>query len=192
MTDQTLYLASQSPRRSQLLGERGIPFRILQIDVDEGDVQGETPDAFVCELAARKARAGARKIGEGLVLGADTMVFLDENPLGKPRDRSDARRLLGRLSGRWHQVLTGIALCDGAEGPEWVASETTEVLFRKLSEGEIADYVASGEPMGKAGAYAIQGGAASFVLERRGSLSNVIGLPLERLETLLAERARSL
>ncbi len=182
-----LVLASGSPRRRELLTRRGMPFSIRPTDVDETPRAGESPREMVERLALAKARAAARP-GE-VALGADTVVALGEQVLGKPRDEAEARRMLQKLSGRTHEVWTGVAVFDRRAGVERVHRRAvrTAVTFRVLSESEIADYVASDEPSDKAGAYAIQGGAAAFVEQLEGDYDNVVGLPLTAVEEMLAE-----
>jgi septum formation protein len=177
-----IILASASPRRQELLGLTGLTFEILPSEVDEGEVAGE-PAEVARRLAERKAEDVAARHPDALVLGADTIVTLDGAILGKPRDAGDACRMLTLLSGRTHQVITGIAL----RGPGVAVSDavSTDVTFRSLTPREIAAYVATGEPMDKAGAYALQGHAALFTPEIRGDYANVIGLPLCRLTDLL-------
>jgi septum formation protein len=166
-----LVLASQSPRRSELLRSAGIGFRVQAADVDETPFPGELPVNYVRRLARAKAEA----VAGDLVLGSDTAVVIDGQILGKPADAEDAARMLRLLSGRSHEVITGICL----KGREvWVAHESTTVLFCRISEEEIQRYVESGEPMDKAGAYAIQGLASCFVERIEGSYSNVVGLPV--------------
>jgi septum formation protein len=166
-----LVLASQSPRRSELLRNAGISFRVHVAEVDETPFPGELPVDYVRRLARAKADA----VAGDLVLGSDTAVVIDGQILGKPVDAEDAARMLRLLSGRSHEVVTGICL----RGREtWVAHESTTVLFSHISEKEIQRCVASGEPMDKAGAYAIQGLASCFVERIEGSYSNVVGLPV--------------
>lgn len=166
-----LVLASQSPRRSELLKSAGIPFRVQAANIDETPLPGETPVEHVRRLAREKAEA----VPGELVLGADTVVVVDGQILGKPVSGADAVRMLELLSGRKHEVITGICL----KGREVVVDhESTGVFFAALTEQEIAEYVASGEPMDKAGAYAIQGLASRFVERIEGSYSNVVGLPV--------------
>lgn len=188
----TIVLASASPRRLELLRQIGIEPIVEPAHVDEsldGDVDVA---AAVAGLAAAKAHAvAARRHGEDvLVLGADTLVVLDEEPLGKPSDEAEARAMLGRLSGREHRVMTGVALVDASTGSDLGGVETTVVRFRRLTSDEIDAYVATGEPLDKAGAYGIQGGAAAFVAELSGDHSNVVGLPLALVQSLL-EQVRS-
>jgi septum formation protein len=166
-----LILASQSPRRSELLRNAGIQVEVRPADVDETPEAGETPERYVRRLARDKVRV----VPGELVLGADTVVVVNGEILGKPRDFDDASRMLRLLSGREHQVITGICL----KGRETIIDhETTRVWFAELTLREIRDYVASGEPMDKAGAYAIQGLASKFVERIEGSYSNVVGLPV--------------
>jgi nucleoside triphosphate pyrophosphatase len=170
-----LVLASQSPRRSELLGTAGIRFTIRVRPVEEVRAPGEPPEHY----ARRLARAKAEAVWEGkdeIVLGADTVVVLDREVLEKPADAADARSMLAKLSGREHIVITGVCLRHG--GGAIVGSESTRVRFSPLTPDEIAEYVASGEPMDKAGGYAIQGLASKFVERVEGCYFNVIGLPL--------------
>ena len=183
-----LVLASSSPRRRELLAQAGFSFLIHPADLNEDRLPGEAPAAYVERLARQKAEAVFHELekpeGEELtVLGADTTVTLDSLILGKPADAADACRMLRLLSGRRHLVLTGIALVKAAGIRS--AVETTTVEFAPISEAEIADYVASGEPMDKAGAYAIQGRAAQWIPRIEGCYFNVVGLPLARLRMLL-------
>lgn len=172
-----LILASSSPRRQQLLREAGIPFIAEPSEVDESVLAGEGPEKYTLRLAQAKAGAVAKRFPADLVLGADTIVVVDDEILGKPEDRQDAARMLRRLSGRDHQVLTAVSLIVPGRSAETRLCATT-VHFRKLKEGEIQEYIAGGEPMDKAGAYAIQGGAAEWVTGIEGEYSNVVGLPL--------------
>ena len=180
-----LLLCSASPRRARLLEEAGIPFeRGPAPSVDETPPAGLAPADAAEAIAVRKAKAAAARSPGRLVLAADTVVILDGAILGKPRDASDARRMLQALSGREHVVVTGVAVATG----ESVVSgrEETSVRFRALEGGEIDAYVATKEPLDKAGAYAIQGGAAGFVARRVGALDNVVGLPVALVRSLLA------
>ncbi len=181
-------LASGSPRRRELLGEMGVSFEIDVPDVDE-HVSG-TPDKMVAVLAERKARAVAARRESGIIVAADTLVALDDRALGKPADEEDARRMLRSLSGRVHDVFTGVCVMDAKSGKVLTSAERTGVKFRPISEAEICAYVAGGEPMDKAGAYAIQGGAGAFVVGYEGSKTNVIGLPVEKLGEMLDEICR--
>jgi len=183
MLPEKVILASGSPRRRELLGEMGIAFEIDVPDVDE-HVEG-TPGEMVALLAERKARAVALRRESGLVVAADTLVALGKEALGKPVDEADASRMLHALSGRTHDVYTGVCVMDASSGEALVCAERTGVRFRALSDEEIADYIATGEPLDKAGAYAIQGGAGAFIEGYEGSRTNVIGLPVERLGEML-------
>jgi septum formation protein len=188
-----LVLASSSPRRRALLRRLGTPFSVVVRAVDERPLPGETPAGHVRRLAREKARAvaGALPAGSGArwILGADTVIALDGEILGKPRDAADARRMLTRLSGRTHEVLTGVALVPApaaAAGRARTAVVRTRVGMRALDAATIRRYVATGEPLDKAGAYAVQGRGGRLVAAVSGSLTNVVGLPLERLARLLA------
>ena len=181
-----LYLASRSPRRTQLLARLDRPFRALDLDVPEVRAAGETAQDYVRRVAIDKARAGLAVVAgdlDAVVLGADTEVVLDGEVFGKPVDAADAAAMLRRLSGRTHQVMTAAALV--ADGAEQAVMVVSEVSFIVLDEAAIAAYVASGEPMGKAGAYAIQGGAERYIRHLAGSYSGVMGLPLQQTEQLL-------
>jgi septum formation protein len=185
-----LVLASSSPRRSELLTQAGYRFRVHPAHIPEDPLPGEDPIVYVTRLAREKAEAVFRDLntaspnpGKNAVLGADTTVTLDNTILGKPADAADAARMLHLLSGRTHRVITGVALVTAA-GVE-VAAEATAVRFLTLSDAEIADYVAGGEPMDKAGAYAIQGRAARWIPRIEGCYFNVMGLPLALVSSLL-------
>jgi len=190
--EERLILASASPRRRELLAQAGLQFEVMPAHVPEDPLPGEEAIAYVTRLAREKAETVlaelAKKGGaDGLaVLGADTTVTLDEEILGKPADAEDAARMLRRLSGRSHRVITGVALAT-ARGTE-VAAEVTAVRFCTLSEEEIEAYVATGEPMDKAGAYAIQGRAARWIPRIEGCYFNVMGLPLALVWALLEGR----
>jgi septum formation protein len=174
-----LVLASASPRRQELLRNAGLEFRVEPADVPEIPLPGEAPPDYARRLALAKARAVYQKPSSSvsdLVLGADTIVLVDEHILEKPRDAADAVRMLRLLSGRTHQVTTGVALVGG--GFEDVRSETTSVTFDRLTGDDIAMYVAHGEPMDKAGAYAIQGIASRWICRIEGCYFNVVGLPV--------------
>lgn len=202
-----LILASASPRRRELLAQAGYKFEVHPAHVNEDVRPGEEPIAYVTRLAREKAEAVFRELAEagrapsqegssrpdssGLrsnlaVLGADTTVVVDGQILGKPESAADAARMLRLLSGRSHRVATGVALAT-AQASE-VAAEVTAVRFLTLSDAEIADYIASGEPMDKAGAYAIQGRAARWIPRIEGCYFNVVGLPLALVANLLASR----
>ncbi len=175
-----LILASASPRRSELLGRIGVAFEVRVSDIDESRGE-ETPDAYVRRLAAGKANAAKRGPGDW-VIGADTIVALGLRTLGKPKNEDEARAMLGTLSGKSHEVITGVALVGDSEN---VISVTTSVSMREIDEREIEGYVKNGEWKGKAGGYAIQGQAAAFVESINGSVTNVIGLPLSETTELL-------
>lgn len=180
-----LVLASASPRRKQLLSELGWKFQVVPAEVDEAIFPGEDPDTAACRLAEAKARDVAARMPECLVIGADTLVLLDGYLLGKPRNRSQGKEMLRMLNGREHSVLTGIALVEGTRS--CVAVERTEVRFRFVSESALQAYVDTGEGDDKAGGYAIQGQGALLVESISGCFYNVVGLPLGRLSTLLAQ-----
>ena len=187
-----LVLASASPRRAELLRAAGMAFDVRVADVDETQSVGETPDAYVERLAIAKAVAIADQAEPRAVLGADTTVVVDGVVLGKPIHASDATRMLRLLSGRTHLVLTGVALiapavAGQATRPRRARVCTTRVTFAPLCEAELAWYVASGEPMDKAGAYAIQGLASRFVTRIDGSYSNVVGLPVSHVWAMCGE-----
>lgn len=183
-----LYLASQSPRRSDLLARLGVPFTTLALDVVEQRACDESPLAYVQRVAGDKARAGvARLAGQPApfwVLGSDTEVVLGDRVYGKPADAADAAAMLASLAGQTHQVITAVALCVSDGGCE-VISVISEVTFAALDAAAIDAYVASGEPMGKAGGYAIQGQAERYVSRLCGSYSGVMGLPLQQTAALL-------
>jgi septum formation protein len=177
-----LILASSSPRRQELLREIGISFQVHAANINEDQIAGETPIAYALRLAQEKAQAVAAHYPQSYVLGADTIVVVDDEILGKPRDRRDAARMLRLLSGRGHEVITAVTLvtpCTVAPGTlAETRASTTKVYFREIAEDEIQRYVAGGEPMDKAGAYAIQGGASRWADRIEGEFSNVVGLPL--------------
>ncbi len=189
-----LILASQSPRRSQLLRNAGIPFTAQPADIDETQLPGETAGEYVSRLAREKALTVlASAPVAALVLGADTTVVVEGDTLGKPADAADARRMLQLLGGREHLVMTGVCLAwknQHGETETLVECEVTGVEFSAMSEEEIAAYIASGEPMDKAGAYGIQGRASRWIPRVNGCYFNIVGLPVARLHTMLAEAAR--
>lgn len=182
-----LILASSSPRRAEILRAVGWPFEVFAAGIDETAHAGESAPTYVERLAREKAEAVASERTFGLVLGADTVVTIDSEILGKPRDETDARRMLRSLSGRWHEVLTGVALARAESERGVVAHERTRVRFAKLTDEEIDWYIATGEPMDKAGAYAMQGRAALFIEAIEGDYWNVVGLPVRLLYQLAAE-----
>jgi septum formation protein len=182
-----IYLASESPRRRELLQQIGVSFRLVKTAVDEAVLTGESPPTYVARLAAAKADAGwqsCRDAQPAPVLAADTAVILDGRILGKPADRHDAEDMLAQLSGRTHEVLTAIALRTAAGHSSRISR--SEVTFRAIVAGEVRAYWETGEPHDKAGAYAIQGRAAVFVAHLRGSFSGVMGLPLFETAELLS------
>jgi septum formation protein len=196
MADQRIYLASRSPRRRELLKQIGVPFEVLLLredlrrgaDVDETPLPDESPGVYVLRMAREKAAAAARQIAfRGLpqrpVLAADTTVVLEGEIIGKPEDAEHAARILRALSGREHRVLTAVAVALREQMETQIS--VSSVRFRDLSEAEIRRYCASGEPLDKAGAYAIQGRAGAFVTRIEGSYSGIMGLPLAETAELL-------
>jgi septum formation protein len=179
-----LVLASASPRRRQLLAEAGYRCDVHPVDVDESRLPGEAPDRYVERVARLKADACARQLAGRTIVAADTAVVVDDDVFGKPADATDATRMLERLSGRAHRVMTGVVVIGRRQVS---AVETTIVQFATLSSSDIVWYVASGEPMDKAGGYAIQGLASRFIPRIEGSYSNVVGLPIATLARLLEE-----
>jgi septum formation protein len=186
-----LYLASQSPRRRQLLEQIGVDFSVVDVDVPEQRMRGESPQDYVSRVACDKARAGLASLdranqnqaSDAIVLGADTEVVLDDEVFGKPQDADDAAAMLRRLSGRTHAVISVVWLASAAR--EECAVCISQVRFAPLDESTIATYVATGEPFGKAGAYAIQGRGAALVEHLQGSYSAVMGLPVFETARLL-------
>ena len=178
-----LILASGSPRRRELLPRLGSSFETCSPHVGE-HVAGHARD-IVYTLAQRKAHAAAAQYADGVIIASDTLVSLDGVPLGKPADAEDARRMLTALSGRQHEVFTGVCVLDAKSGRSETRSVRTGVTFRALAPGEIEAYIATGEPMDKAGAYAIQGGAGRFVEALDGPFDNVVGFPTEAVREML-------
>lgn len=184
-----LILASQSPRRQQLLTQMGIPFRVEPSDAESTTVVTNlTPAEQARTLALAKARDVAGRYPDAVVLAADTIVVVDRQVLGKPAGAEEARQMLARLAGREHQVITGVAIIHQAAGRQVVVHEVTRVWIRPLGANQIEWYVRSGEPLDKAGAYAIQGLAAALVERIDGCYYNVVGLPLSRVVRLLEEQ----
>ncbi len=213
--EKSFILASSSPRRQELLREIGIPFQVHAANINEDQIAGEAPIAYALRLAQEKAQAVAAQYPESYVLGADTIVVIDGEVLGKPIDHADAARMLRLLSGREHEVTTAVSLiapniaapntqspskaaalnttAPNLVAPNLVAAgtlaetraSTTKVFFREIAEAEIQQYVAGGEPMDKAGAYAIQGGASRWTDRIEGEFSNVVGLPLSLVTEML-------
>jgi septum formation protein len=179
-----LILASSSPRRQELLREIGIPFQVHAANINEDQMPGEAPIQYALRLAREKAQAVSKRYPQTYVLGADTIVVIDGEVLGKPIDHDDAARILRRLSGRSHEVTTAVSLIAQGTLVETRAS-TTKVYFREIAQAEIQQYVAGGEPMDKAGAYAIQGGASRWTDRIEGEFSNVVGLPLSLVTEML-------
>jgi septum formation protein len=188
MLSAMLYLASKSPRRRELLGRLGVPFGVLDLDIPEHRQPGEPAEDYVRRVAREKAGAGLLTVignPTAVVLGSDTEVVLDDEVFGKPRDDADAAAMLRRLSGRTHRVISAVSVVSCAR--EVQAVSVSEVTFAEMSDAQIRAYVASGEPVGKAGAYAIQGGAEIFVTRLSGSYSGVMGLPLYETASLLRQ-----
>jgi septum formation protein len=183
-----LVLASKSPRRAEILAGVGWPFEAIAANIDETQRPAEDPVNYVKRLATTKAETVAAQFSDGLVLGADTVVVIDQQILLQPRDDDDARRMLGLLSGKWHEVLTGVALMRAGDRLQLqVAVETTRVRFAEISADEIDWYISTGEPRGKAGAYGIQGKAALFIEEIQGDYFNVVGLPIRLVFELVGK-----
>lgn len=185
----SLYLASTSPRRRELLQQLGLEFSVLKIDVDETRREGESPEQYVARLAEEKARAGLAQVpAAAVVIAADTTVALGDAELGKPASEAEAFAMWRRLSGHEHRVLTGVAVAARSPAGEKILVDvvTTAVRFRDIAEQEMTAYWASGEPADKAGGYAIQGRGAVFVTGINGSYSNVVGLPLAETAALLS------
>ena len=187
MPPDVLVLASASPRRAELLRAAGIRFEVVTADVDERQHSGEDAESYVRRLAAAKATRVAAAHPGRAVLGADTTVVVDGDVLGKPADAAEAATMLARLSGRSHLVLTGVCLIDPTGHADASVAFTT-VEFRPLLADEIEGYVATGEPMDKAGAYAIQGGAGPFVTRIEGAHDNVVGLPVALIQAMCRAR----
>lgn len=181
-----LHLASKSPRRRELLSRLGLDFGVLDIDIPERRAPGEAPAEYVRRVAREKAGAGLLRVAAvpgAVVLGSDTEVILGDEVFGKPRDAEDAAGMLRRLSGRTHEVVSAVSVVSA--GREAQAVSVSQVTFGELSDADIDAYVATGEPMGKAGAYAIQGHAERHVSRLCGSYSGVMGLPLQQTAQLL-------
>lgn len=187
-----LILASASPRRAELLEQIGLNFKIIPSTFQEETIPEDAPARLVMELALSKAKQVAEGISEGLVIGADTIVFLEDRVLGKPSGIEEAVRMLAQLSGKEHQVFTGIALIEVPGEKSRIDYEMTRVQFRSLSRDEIEAYVSTKEPLDKAGAYGIQGKGAVLVESIHGCYFNVVGLPIVRLVTMLQDFGVSL
>ena len=182
-----IILASNSPRRKELLERLGVFFSVMPSDFDEKQVKHGNPAEFARLCALGKALDIAMRLQEGIVLGADTIVVLEKKIFGKPRNAADAKRTLKRLSGKTHSVFTGVALVNAKTRERASFVEETKVKFKKLSSGDIDSYVACGECFGKAGSYMVQGKAGAFVESFDGLFSNIVGLPVERLKPVLKE-----
>lgn len=180
-----IILASNSPRRKDLLRQIGVDFSIDPADVDERVLPNEVPEGYAVRVALDKARLAAARAVAGIVIAADTIVVVDDEILGKPADASDAERMLKMLSGKVHRVITGLAVMDAATGKTLTRTSITRVWFRRLAQQEIASYIATGEPLDKAGAYGIQERGALLVDKIDGCYFNVVGLPLSLLGELL-------
>ncbi len=180
-----LILASGSPRRSEILGFVGWDFAKQVADIDETELVGELPSDFVRRLAEEKASVVAEHFQNTLVLGADTIVVIDDKIIGKPKDLDDARNMIRSLSGRWHEVLTGVALVKGEQVK--IGIQTTRVKFNDLSAQEIEYLVMNGDPLDKAGAYAVQAQAALFIERIEGDYWNVVGLPINLVYKLMKD-----
>ena len=182
-----LILASSSPRRSELLRSAGVSFEVLPPCIDEIFDPSKTPEENARIIAFDKASTVGAKNRERTVLAADTIVVLEGKIIGKPADKADARRILTSLSGKTHKVITCVAMINISQSISWIHAETSAVTFRDISAKMIADYVDTSEPLDKAGGYAIQGGAKNWIERYEGSLTNIIGLPMEPLEDAFAQ-----
>ena len=182
-----LILASGSPRRSEILGFVGWEFEKQVADIDETELSGENPKDCVRRLAKEKAGAVASNRKGSVVLGADTIVLIDGEIVGKPIDLNDARVMIKKLSGRWHEVLTGVALVRDSKSS--IGVQTTRVKFKELSDSEVEFLVEKGEPLDKAGAYAVQAQAALFIEKIEGDYWNVVGLPINLVYRMMKDFA---
>lgn len=183
-----LILASASPRRKELLENLGYEFQIIPADIDETVNGSKSPEEIVKELALQKASHIANNIDyPAVIIGSDTIVVIDNTILGKPENTEDAYKMLKLLSGRSHQVISGIAIIDTSNNNKIVESASSDVYFRPISEKEITDYISTKEPMDKAGAYAIQGLASTFIEKINGCYNNIVGLPLFKVTRALKE-----
>jgi septum formation protein len=185
MLDKKIILASASPRRLELMSFAGIDFDVVPAEICEDVLPGEQPVDHVIRLSLEKAKAVSVKVESRFFIGADTVVVLDGRIMGKPADEAEATEMLTSLSGRTHEVITGFTVLDKTSGTCSSQNVRTEVLFKSLTQNEIKKYIATGCPMDKAGAYAIQGGAVHFIRSIKGSYTNVIGLPMTELYELL-------
>ncbi|HEX3010468.1 MAG TPA: Maf family protein [Syntrophomonadaceae bacterium] len=180
-----IILASQSPRRKELLARLGLVFTTIPANIDEEMTSSQYPQTAVQEIAFQKAKYVSELVNDGLIISADTVVVWKDNVLGKPADQKNAFEMLKMLSGQEHQVITGLCLWDVASGRYELESEMTVVHFRRLTDKEIKNYVSTGEPMDKAGAYGIQGLGSMLVDRIEGCYYNVVGLPLTRLYLMM-------
>jgi septum formation protein len=189
LLNQKLVLASKSPRRGEILSAVGWRFEAVAANIDETRMESEDAVSYVKRLAQTKAETVAKIIShEALVLGADTVVVIDSEILGQPGDDGNARRMLKLLSGKWHEVVTGVALLRAGQTPQLLIDhETTRVRFCEMTEDEIDWYVSTGEPSDKAGAYAIQGRGAVFIEEVQGDYFNIVGLPIRLLYQMMSD-----
>ena len=185
----SLILASASPRRRELMAYTGVPYQVITADAEE--IKTGEPETLVMENARRKAQAVWRRHPDSAVLGADTVVYQNGSVLGKPKDQADAKDMLRSLSGAWHTVYTGVCLIT-PDGQTDVRCDASRVRFVPLTDADIDWYIASGEPMDKAGAYAVQGRAGMYVSRIEGSYSNVIGLPMHLVRDMLREAGFSI
>ena len=184
----TIILASTSPRRHDLLSKMGVTFNTAVPDADETIDKEASPKELAAELARRKALSVCGQYENAIIIGADTLVFsADGQIIGKPADAEDAKRILHNLSGTTHSVITGVCVIDTSTGRELLNADETQVTMKKMTDAEIDDYVASGEALGKAGAYAIQETGDAYVKKTEGSFNNVVGLPTEMLKKMLTE-----
>lgn len=187
-TDLPVYLASKSPRRRKLLKLLNIKFKAISVDLDETIKNGEAPINAVKRIALEKLDAARLHLKKGLIITADTVVVIDNKIIGKPKDEADAKKILKKLSGNTHEVFTGFALYNSKSNKRIVDYEGTKVTFRKLDEVEILEYIKSGSPMDKAGAYGIQDDFGAVFIEKiNGCYYNVVGLPLAKLYKRLKE-----
>lgn len=182
-----IILASASPRRKELLKLLELEFDVSPSDIDEDKVKGSTPKETVEKLSFKKASKVAEKFSDAIIIGADTIVVLEDLILGKPRDERDAEKILNSLSGKKHAVITAFTILDSRTGKKVTRSHMSNVYMRNLGSDEIKEYIASGEPMDKAGAYAIQGRAGLFVERIEGNYHSIVGLPLNLLKEELKQ-----
>lgn len=186
ISNQQIFLASKSPRRRKLLKQIGLNFKSFSVDLHEEIFDGEHPITTVKRLSLHKLEEAQKKVKDAIIITADTIVVLDKEIIGKPKDEKDAAKILNKLSGRTHQVYTGFAILNQKTKKKIVTHERTYVTFRKLSKKEILDYIKTGSPMDKSGAYGIQDDfGAVFVEKIKGCYYNVVGLPIQKLYCVL-------